>query len=223
MPDNLVTAAQLQRFAPSCDYMALGPALDAAFRAHEINTPRRIRHCMAHLHVEAQGLTRLEENLNYSAARLVQVWPRRFPDLGAALPYAHAPAKLAEKVYGGRMGNIHAGDAWKYRGGGLIMLTFLANYRRATKWSGLPLEDQPELARQPKAAAVIAASFWQTEGLNQVVDADDGEQALADVAKALQLNEADDVAEATDIINGGQTGLADRQRQLLRAGTIWRD
>ena len=145
----LITAAQLQKFAPACDFMAMAPALDRAARARRIDTPRRVRHFMAHLHHESMGFRRLEENLNYTTPeRLCAVWPKRFPTVQAAAPYVRNPRALAEKVYGGRMGNVRPGDGWRHRGGGLIMLTGRDNYARAQSWSGLPLLEQPELLRQ---------------------------------------------------------------------------
>jgi putative chitinase len=223
MTEPLITAAQLLRFAPACDAAPIAPALDQACRAHGIVTPRRIRHFMAQVGHESLGFTRLVENLNYSAPRLVAVWPRRFPTVTAALPYAHNPERLAEKVYGGRLGNTHPGDGWKYRGGGWIELTGLDNYRRGERWSGLPLVTQPELARAPGPAAVIAASFWQAEGLNEIVDADAGEPLVVNLAQRLKLNEADDLREASEAVNGGTVGLEDRAAQLLRAAVIWPD
>lgn len=224
MPDNLITAAQLQRFAPSCDALALAPALDQACAAHAINTPRRLRHFLAQLHHESSGFTRLAENLNYSAQRLTEVWPRRFPTLAAAAPFAGNPQALAEQVYGGRLGNNAQGDGWRFRGRGLIQLTGRTNYGRASAWSGLDLIGNPDLAGQPRAAAEIAASFWATEGLNQVVDSDPDESACAaSLGERLRLNEADDLEAATQAVNGGANGLDDRARQLLRAATIWKD
>lgn len=222
-PAPLITAAQLQKFAPSCDFQAVAPALDRACRAHGIATPRRIRHFMAHHHHESGGFRRLEENLNYSAPRLRQVWPSRFPSDAVAARYARNPRALAEKVYGGRMGNERPGDGWLYRGGGFNQLTGANNYRRAETWSGLPLLAQPELARQVGPAAEIAASFWDAEGINQIVDADAGEQAIADLAERLRVNEADDLLEGTLRLNGGRTGLEARGLLLIRAGFIWRD
>ncbi|MCY1745057.1 hypothetical protein [Ensifer sp. SL37] len=51
------------------------------------------------------------ENLYYSAERLTQVWPSRFPTIASAKPFARNPRKLANKVYGGRMGNTAPDDA----------------------------------------------------------------------------------------------------------------
>ena len=62
---------------------------------------------MAQMLYESGGLTIQFENLNYSAERLPKVWPSRFKPKGSLNPidYAHNPQKLANEVYGGRMGN----------------------------------------------------------------------------------------------------------------------
>ena len=72
----------------------------------------------------------VSENLNYSAKRLTEVWPSRFPTLAAAAPYANNPRKLANKVYGGRLGNTGDEDGWLYRGRGLAQITGKANYAK---------------------------------------------------------------------------------------------
>ena len=219
---TLITAAQLQIFAPRCDFLAVAPALDLACQAHEITTPRRIRHFLAQCHVESQGFTVLEENLSYSVGGLVATWPKRFPTPAAAGPFAHNPQALAEKVYGGRYGNAAAGDGWRYRGRGFTDLTFKANYAAASSWSGLPLVDHPELAAQIGPAAVIAAAYWQLHGLNQVVDADPDEKLIADLSLRIATNEEDDLEQATKVVNGGENGLKARRDQLIRAANIWR-
>lgn len=72
----------------------------------------------------------VQENLNYSAKRLTQVWPSRFPTIAAATPYANNPRALANKVYGGRMGNTGPDDGWLYRGRGLVQITGKDNYAK---------------------------------------------------------------------------------------------
>ncbi len=221
-PPADITAARLQLFAPRCDYLALAPKLDAAAKARAIDTPRRVRHWLAQLHHESLGFTQFEEGLSYSAERLVVVWPARFPTLSSATPFARNPKALAEKVYGGRCGNVRPGDGYLFRGSGLIQLTFHDNYAAGGAWCGFDLVARPDLARDPATAAQIAAAFWQAHGLNQVVDADADEKVVADIHARIKANELDDVRQARRIINGAAVGLDDVVTQLQRAALIWR-
>ncbi|MBD9569023.1 hypothetical protein [Ensifer sp. ENS08] len=86
---------------------------------------------LAEAHHETGGQFQpVSENLNYSAKRLTEVWPSRFPTLAAAAPYANSPQRLANKVYGGRLGNVDSGDGWLFRGRGLAQITGRENYAR---------------------------------------------------------------------------------------------
>jgi putative chitinase len=150
-----------------------------------IHRGRRAAAFAATIGHESQGGTLLEEGMRYSAARLMKVWPRRFPTLEAARPFAWDPSDpdrediaLANHTYGGRMGNQHNGtaddDGWLYRGRGLIGITGLDGYRIATDAVGLPLVQQPDLAAQPNVAAEIACWTWSAwKGCNPLADAGD--------------------------------------------------
>ena len=81
-------------------------------------------------HETGGAMQPVSENLNYSAQRLTQVWPGRFPSIAAAKPYANNPQRLANKVYGGRLGNIEPNDGWLYRGRGLAQITGKTNYAK---------------------------------------------------------------------------------------------
>ncbi|MCK3780472.1 chitinase [Ensifer sesbaniae] len=89
------------------------------------------------------------ENLNYSAERLTQVWPSRFPTIASAKPFARNPRKLANKVYGGRMGNTGPDDGWLYRGRGLPQITGKENYEK------FGIADTPEKAAEMPTAIRI--------------------------------------------------------------------
>ena len=78
-----------------------------------------------------------------------------FPTLAAAEPYVNQPQKLAEKVYGDRFDN-RPGDGWRYRGRGFVQITGRSSYREMGRKLGIPLEDHPELALDPKHALAIA-------------------------------------------------------------------
>lgn len=224
MSETLITALQLRLFAAQSDYLALAPRLDLVAQQNAITTSRRIRHFLSRLYVESGGFTRFSEGLFYThAERICEVWPRRFPTPADAAPYARNPEALADKVYGGRMGNSAPGDGFRYRGRGLIQLTGRDNYAKAQGWSGLNLLANPDQASEPGAASAIAATFWRTHGCNEAADADDGERICATLDQEIRANEFDDAGEVTRIVNGGALGLADYERQLLRAAAIWRN
>jgi putative chitinase len=220
---QLISAEQLRAFSHGCDATAIAPTLDAAAAANAITSPRRIRHFMAHLFVESRGFTRLRENLNYHAERLVQVWPGRFPTLASALPFAMRPRELADKVYNGRLGNTGPDDGWLFRGGGWIQLTGKANFARGAIWSAAALVDQPQLIEQHQVASDCAAGFWSAAGLNAIADEDAGEHLYATLEATIRGNETDDLKAETVRINGGLTGWPDRQLQLQLAAQIWPD
>jgi len=123
------------------------------------------------------NFTKLVENMNYSAKRLAEVWPKRFrgedgkPN-NLALKIANNPEAIANSVYANRMGNgpAETGDGWRYRGRGFIPLTGRYNYRLYGEYLGIDLENNPELAEKEEIAAEIAAEFWYRSDLNEAAD-----------------------------------------------------
>ena len=139
-----------------------------------ITTRRRAAHFLAQIGHESAGLSRTEENLNYSAQRLREIWPSRFTADQAAA-YARQPERIANRVYAKRMGNGQesSGDGWRYRGRSPIQLTGKDNYSRMAELTGLPLVDMPALAIEVEEGALIAAAWGQANGLNTLADAGD--------------------------------------------------
>lgn len=91
----------------------------------------------------------VRENMKYTAARIREVWPSRFKTAAAAIPYANNPQALANKVYGGRLGNNKDNDGWLYRGGGWPQLTGKANYAK------FGLDKDPDRILEPKVSAWV--------------------------------------------------------------------
>jgi len=135
----------------------------------------------------------LEENLNYRAATLMKLWPKRFPTLEIANQYAGNPKKIANMVYANRMGNRDeaSGDGYRFRGRGCIQLTGATNYYNAGKALGVDFWAEPDLVATPKFAALTAGWFWSTHKCNEAA-------------------QAKDWTKLTKIINGGTIGLQDR-------------
>lgn len=155
---------------------------------------------VAQLAHESAEFTQLEENLSYSAQRLVQVWPKRFATVDVAAPYSRNPEKLANLVYANRLGNgdIDSGDGWRYRGRGPIQLTGANNYILCGRGIGAALFSNPDLLLTPEIGIKSACWYWTVKGLNK-------------------LDDDNDVTAETKIINGGTNGLAQRQAYYDRA------
>lgn len=135
------------------------------FRQHaqpgDFSRPDETDDFLGQVLVESSMLERVEESLWYSPERLCAVWPSRFPTLAAALPYAYAPEKLAERVYGGRLGNVKPGDGARFKGRGLIQLTGRWNYAAMARVMGLPLLEHPDLLTVPSLALRAAVLWWE--------------------------------------------------------------
>lgn len=118
---------------------------------------------IAQVQAESKGKPETE-NLNYSAKRLVEVFPKYFPSLAdAEYAVSQGPEYIANKVYGGRMGNA-PDEGYKYRGRGYIQLTGKANYQKYGDLIGVDLVNNPELANDPDVAKKIMAVFYADKG-----------------------------------------------------------
>jgi len=153
--------------------------IQAAMTEFEINTPAREAAFLAQIVHESNGLRAVEEELNYSAKRLPEVWPKHFylaPDPANdrldAGQFEHQPEALANVVYANRMGNgsQSSGDGWRYRGRGLIQLTGRQLYTQAGSALQLDLVNQPDSLLQPAAAARAAGWYWQRINGNALAD-----------------------------------------------------
>ena len=193
-----MTAAQLTQLG--IDVKWLKP-LEDTFAKYDINTSNRQACFIGQCSHESNNFRTLEENLHYSAAALMRVWPSRFPDLDVANQYANNPEKIANKVYGGRMGNTEDGDGWKYHGRGLIQLTGKENYGNCGSGLGVNLLGDPDLLVTPEYAALSAGWFWNKKSLNSLAD-------------------SGDIETMTKRINGGLIGLNDRISKIAKAEQV---
>ena len=194
-----ITSQQLLQILPNAGQVAgvFVPVLNTAMNRYQIVGSKRIAVFIAQVGHESGQLTRLVENLNYSAEALQRAWPSRFSAKLAA-DVARKPEQIANIAYGNRMGNTATGDGWKYRGRGLSQITGKDNYRACGEALGLDLTAQPELLEKPQHACMSAAWFWATKGLNTLAD--------SDKFNVITLR-----------INGGQNGAVDRQALYARA------
>ena len=170
--------------------------LEQLLPEYGIDTPERISAFLSQCAVETAGWRKFEENMNYSADRMMQVWPRIF-DRELALQCHRNPEMVANHAYANRMGNgsPESGDGWKYRGRGPIHLTGRRNY---TMFAEQTLDDPllvietPDLVAHDKEIALLSALwFWEINNLND----------LADTKQITKLSRK---------VNGGDHGLPQR-------------
>ena len=165
----------------------------------DINTIRRIAGFISQMAHESGLKPGREENLNYSARRMTEVWPSRLPTIASAEPYAGNPEKLANKVYANRMGNGNeaSGDGWRFRGTGPGQLTGGDNWRAFAKAMGMTVFEALVYGRTIEGGVMSFAWFWEENDINRLAD-------------------TPGVEDETRRINGGVTGLADRKVRFDR-------
>jgi len=194
----MITKEQLAKF--DIEEKWLEP-LNVCFEKFAINTPARMACFIAQCQHESGNFKSLEENLNYSAVRLTQVFPNRFTLASAQEAVAKGKSAVAEKMYGNRteLGNTQAGDGGKFFGRGLIQLTGRANYTSFATAVGKPeIIENPSLVATPEYACLSAGWFWDTRKLNAFAD-------------------SGDYTTMTKRINGGTLGLQDRIAKINKA------
>ena len=166
---------------------------------YEIDTEKRVSAFLAQTAHESANYTRLIENLNYSAKRLMEVWPKRFPTMSIAKQYERNPQKLGNFTYANRMGNgpVESGDGYEYRGRGLIQITGKSNYESFGESIGISSKDAAEYMETFDGAVHSACWFWEVNKLNSYSD-------------------KGDIRNQTIKINGGTNGLSDRVNRYLK-------
>ncbi len=176
-------------------------AMMEIFPKYEINTPNRIAGFVAQCAHESNNFNNLEENLNYKEETLLKVFGRYFGPAPKrnAKEYARNPEKIANYVYmdefrSSKMGNVKEGDGWRFRGRGLKQLTGRENYTNFGKTVNMTAEEAAEYVATEKGAIESACWFWNAKKLNAIAD-------------------SGDIVKMTKIINGGDIGLADRQKR----------
>lgn len=177
-----------------------------------LDTPRRIAEFLGQTAAESGGFTRFVESLNYSAARLMQVWPKHFPNLTFAKQYQYNERKLGNYIYGVKLaaalGNRpNTEDGYNFRGRALKQLTGYDNVNRFNKWVHSIYPNAPDFVKDPDKLLeypwmiLSAVWFWVTK-------------------KVYTYADKDDTLGATKAINGGTNGLADRQLYVNKAKKI---
>jgi len=192
--------------------MGIGQASAELWVSH-VNTALTLCGCSTVDHVaqwiaqighESGGMTRLVESLNYTPEGLRNTWPARFDAetaqrLGRTATKPADQEAIAEIAYGGRLGNVHNGDSFRFRGRGLVQVTGRANYRECGMAIGHDLEQEPSLLELRSTGAASTAWYWRKHKLTGFNG---------------------DVLRVTRAINGGTNGLTDRQTRYERALSV---
>ena len=122
---------------------------------------------MAMAQIQAEcGFKPRSENLNYRASTLRRVFPTRVKTDAFAQELAAAgPAAIGNTIYGNRYGNAQ-NEGYKYRGRGLIQLTFKGNYETYGRKAGVrQIVDNPDLVNDPEIAVKIACAYIQSKSI----------------------------------------------------------
>lgn len=167
---------------------------------YDISNVNRVAAFLAQTAHESGGYKFIKENLNYKAESLLKVFPKYFKSLEEAKQFANDQSKIANRIYGSRMGNGNesSGDGYRYCGRGLIQLTGKNNYQLFANSIGMPLEQVTNFLETYKGAVQSACWYWNSRNLNSLADAGD---TLAITKK----------------INGGTIGLEDRIKHYNHA------
>lgn len=192
----MITEELLKPFCPNAKNLdQFTASLNDLLPEYGIDTPERISMFLAQVIHESGGFARLEENLNYSSAGLMRVWPKRFTTLQIAMKYARKPQAIANKVYSNRMGNgpEESGEGWLYRGRSLIQITGKDNYTLIDKdIPSLGIMKNPDVLKTVFGGVTAACWYWKKNGLNRYAD-------------------KQDIVGCTKAINGGLIGLDERK------------
>jgi putative chitinase len=166
----------------------------------ELNTPLRLSHFLAQAGHESGGFKAVTENLNYGAKGLRTIFPKYFTTEQKALEYERKPEKIANLVYGNRMGNGSetSGEGFRFRGRGYIQLTGKDNYSQFDKVVSEDIIANPDLV-STKYPLLSAAWFFHKNGLHKIADEGSTEAVVTKITKR---------------VNGGTIGLSHRLEEF---------
>ena len=199
---NLIV--HLQRLWPHGDQHISGliegiaASADTVFGKYGTTSPLVVAMMFGQFSEECGAGLEMEESGQYSAARLLQVFPTHFTP-AMAQRAAYNPRLVFDIAYGGRMGNAPApsDDGFLFRGRGLAQTTGREGYAKLAAKTGLPLTDHPELLSDPDHALECGVADFVLCG-------------------CLPFAKAGDIVGVTRHLNGGYNGLADRRLWTAR-------
>lgn len=179
----------------------IGPVTAKAIAKHYKLTPEQCAHFLGQTAHETGNFRTFSENLNYSEAGLLKVFPKYF-NAQTAKQYARQPERIANRVYANRMGNgpEESGDGWKYRGRGALQTTGFFNYKALSEF-----QDRPEILINPD---LVATDFVFESAIYFFTS----NRLWAQCSQGVNKNT---ILAVTKRVNGGTHGLADREAKTL--------
>lgn len=199
IPAPVLTTTALNRIYKNANPIFI-EHINKQAKNHGVTTKAQLCLFLANVLVESQGFNRLRENLNYKADRLLEVFPRYVRSNADARALANSgPEAIANRVYGGRLGNgVSNGDGWRYRGGGLIQTTGRTNYSKVGKALNIDLVNFPNRIIEPEIAVLTAFYYWQSTPCGSYAD-------------------RMEITKCRKAINGGTNGLNEVNTLFLKA------
>lgn len=175
-----------------------------AMEEFNILTPTARAMLIAQIGHESDSFTKVVESFNYSVQSLRKTFSTRVTDeqakmLGRSKNQQAKQREIANLVYGGRNGNNGYEDGWKYRGRGLIQVTFYNNYINCSHALGADFISEPTLLERDIYASRSACWVWNSFECYKY---------------------SEDIFKVTKLINGGSNGLSDRIARFKRAGSV---
>ena len=199
--------AHFKALFPRCrNSVEIVAMLNKYFDSFGLNTQEKISAFISQCGHESGGFTRFDENLNYSAKALNAVFSKYFRRAGvSAEEYARQPEKIANRVYGNRMGNGDeaSGDGFKFKGRGVVMLTGKNNYRTFGEDLGIDVMSNPNIVSENMEVCVMTGFwFWKKNGL-------------------VKYSNRENFKTLTKRINGGYNGMQDRVKKFEKSMKLW--
>ncbi len=160
----LITPEQLDKVTDTLlisKCQAFADLLNRLCPAYGITDKGVFRMFLANCLQESSELTKRSENMSYSAQRMVALFPDRFPTLAVAKQYEHKPKEFANKLYGGRYGNI-AGtdDGYNLRGGGFFGITFRGTWTDYATYKKMTIEQATDYVRNSDEGSMDSACWF---------------------------------------------------------------
>lgn len=199
-PMTLITPEQLDLITSTLSKdrcIELAPLINELCTKYGITDKLPFQAFLANILQESSECNKREENMNYSAQRLAEVFPGRYSKTSQkpylpndrALALHRKPVEIANDTYGGRMGNFKPNDGWDFRGGGFLGLTGRATYTDYGKYNNMTPEQAADFAQDTDRGALDSACWF-----------------FAKYRNLIQVAKTDTFKNVCSIINTGSRG-----------------